>query len=459
MSADGRIIPMRRFPRGHGSAAPERDLRARPGDMARRRQAPPPLLFRGWLVVAGAFVVMMVGYGAAYSFAAFADEIGAAFGASRASVSVVYALCGSTAFAVSAVAGPAADRIGPRPLAAAGMLLVGFGLITAATARTLAEIYLCYGLIIGLGIGFAYVPAVAAVQRWFVQWRGLASGIAASGIGFGTALVPPAAEAFAAFGDWRTAFVVAGSLAAVTGVAGAMLLSSSPESRGLLPDGELCATPRTAPVAPVLEGPEMVQALRTRSFWLLYAGTLLVSVPVSLPFAHLAHAAQDAGLPRTEALALLSLLGIGSIAGRFVLGALADEIGRCATFLGCCAAVVAATLLWALADSHALFMAFAVGFGAAYGGFVALLPAFTTDRFGRRGAAGVIGVLYTGRGIALLLAAPLLALLVERSGGYAVPLGAAAVLGAVGVVLVALARPLPHARPEHGNEAVTGGAS
>jgi MFS family permease len=203
----------------------------------------------------------------------------------------------------------------------------------------------------------------------------------------------------------------------------------------------------------------MAQVLRARSFWLLYAGTLLVSVPVSLPFAHLAHAAQDAGLPRTEALALLSLLGIGSIAGRFVLGALADEIGRRATFLGCCAAVAAATLLWALADGHVLFMAFAVGFGAAYGGFVALLPAFTTDRFGRRSAAGVIGVLYTGRGVALLLAAPLLALLVERSGGYGVPLGAAALLGAVGVVLVALARPLPHAPPERSDGAVVRGGS
>jgi MFS family permease len=104
-------------------------------------------------------------------------------------------------------------------------------------------------------------------------------------------------------------------------------------------------------------------------------------------------------------------------------------------------------------------MAFAVAFGAAYGGFVALLPAFTTDRFGRRSAAGVIGVLYTGRGVALLLAAPLLALLVERSGGYAAPLGAAAVLGAVGVVLVALARLLPHAHPEGGSEAMTHGAS
>ncbi len=167
---------------------------------ARRRPAPPPLLFRGWLVVTGAFLVLMAGYGAAYSYAAFAAELKAAFGASRTSVSMVYAICGCAAFAVSAVSGPLADRIGPRPLAAAGMGLVAVGLLTAAAARTLLEIYLCYGLVIGLGIGFAYVPATAAVLRWFVAWRGLASGMAAAGIGVGTALVPPAAWAAAALG-------------------------------------------------------------------------------------------------------------------------------------------------------------------------------------------------------------------------------------------------------------------
>lgn len=71
--------------------------------LAPRAQVPPPLLFRGWLVVAGAFLVLMVGFGAAYSYAAFADEIGAAFGSSRATVSLVYALCGGTCFFASAV--------------------------------------------------------------------------------------------------------------------------------------------------------------------------------------------------------------------------------------------------------------------------------------------------------------------------------------------------------------------
>ena len=379
---------------------------------------------------------MMAGYGAAYSYAAFAGALAEAFGTTYASLSLVYGLCGFTAFMTSAVSGPLADRIGPRSLAAAGMALVAIGLLTAATARTLTEIYLCYGLLIGLGIGFSYVPAVAAVQSWFVVWRGLASGIAAAGIGVGTALVPPAAGVLGAFGDWRTAFAMGGGIVAVLGISGALLLDVSPERYGLQVDGSIALPLRGAATMPEAAGTAAV--LRQRAFWLHYLGTLLVSVPVSLPFAHLARSAETMGVPHDDALYLLSVIGIGSIAGRFALGALADEIGRRATFLACCTVVAALTELWAVADCPALFVVFALGFGAAYGGFVALLPAVTTDRFGRRSAGGIIGVLYTGRGFALLLAAPLLAVLVDGSGGYRLPLGLMALIGLAGVALLGI---------------------
>jgi MFS family permease len=383
-------------------------------------------------------LVMMVGYGAAYSFAAFADDLETAFHTSYASVSAVYGICGFTAFTASAITGPLADRVGPRPLGITGMLMVGLGLITASTAKGMVEIYLCYGLIIGLGIAFSYVPAVAAVQRWFVISRGLASGIAASGIGFGTALVPPATELLSTLGDWRFAFLVSGLAAVFVGVAGALMLSSSPESCGLLPDGLMVSEGDTA-AAPQLDGQQTREALRTPRFWLLYGGTLAVSIPVSLPFAHLVRAGQHAGLAHAGSLALLSVIGVSSIAGRFVLGAAADVVGRIETFIGCCLGIAVMILLWAVANTSALFIAFAIGFGVTYGGFVALLPAYTTDRFGRRSAAGIIGILYTGRGLALLSGAPLLSLLVDRMGGYGEPLGLAAVLGALGTAMIGFA--------------------
>lgn len=430
MTAPRRRIGGSRLYRRHGTTRPA-----------------PPLLFRGWLVVAGAFLVMMVGFGVSFSYAAIAGALEAEFAASRTQVSLVFAIGGFSTFASSVVTGPLADRIGPRPVVTVGMVLVGLGLMLAATASSLMEIYLCYGLVIGLGIGFAYVPAVSAVQRWFVTWRGLASGLATAGVGFGTALVPAGIGAMVAAADWRVALMVAGCGALVVGVAGALLLSSSPESRGLLPDG--VAAPK-GPVAArvVLEGEDFPAVLGQRRFWLLYAGTLLVSIPVALPFAHLARTAQDVGLSASQALSLIGIIGITSIVGRCGCGILADEIGRLASFVACCAAIALLMLVWAFAREEEGLFAFAAGFGIAYGGFVALLPAFTADCFGRRSTTSIIGVLYTGRGIALLAGAPAMAALVEILGAPLLPLIGAAVLGGVGTLAIARAgRPRPAAPP------------
>lgn len=382
-------------------------------------------LYPGWYVVAGAFLVTMVGYGAIYSYAAFAEEIAAAFGSSRGSVAVVYALSGGTCFFASALTGPLADRIGARVLAATGMLLVGLGLMVAASAQSLLEVYVGYGVLIGLGVGFAYVPALAAVQRSFDVHRGLASGIAVSGIGIGTALVPPLAHALSALGDWRVAFVVCGCLAALVGLGGALLLRPAPH---LVQEGPLPLRPTP---------PSLVLG---RRFALAYAGTLLVSVPAVLPHALLVATARDLDLGRQEALALLGLIGLGTIVGRFLLAALADAVGRRAVFLCCCAGMSASMLVWAAARAEPTLQAFALGFGALQGGFVALLPAFVADSFGARSVGGVLGVLYTSRGIALLVAPPALAVAVAVLAGHAAALAVVALLGILGAALLARVR-------------------
>jgi MFS family permease len=371
----------------------------------------------GWKVVAGAFLVMMVGYGAVYSYAAFAEEIAAAFGSSRASVALVYALSGGSCFFVSALTGPLSDRLGARLPAGLGMLLVGLGLLLAAAARSLVEVYIGYGLLVGLGCGFAYVPALAAVQRSFRTHRGLASGFAVSGIGVGTALVPAAAEALSALGDWRLAFLICGVLAALIGMGGALLLPPA------APDQVAAPAPRSV--------------LPSRDFALAYLGTLLVSMPMTLPHAMLVSTARDMGVVRHDAVALLGLIGIGTIVGRFLLTAVADLAGRRVVFLLCCIGIATSMLIWAFARDVASLRAFALGFGALQGGCVALLPAFMADKFGARSVGSVLGLLYTSRGVALLAAPPLMALGIALLAGHTLPIMASALIGAAGTMLIA----------------------
>ena len=377
---------------------------------ARRR------IFPGWLVVIGAFLVLMVGFGAINAYAVFAEAIGDEFGADRASVSLIFALSGATCFFASAVTGPLADRLGPRVPAAIGMVLVGLGLVLAGTADSLIEIYAGYGLLVGLGTGFAYVPAMAAVQSWFVAHRGLASGIAASGIGVGTALAPAGAEALLQGSGWRLAFLAFGALAAGIGMAGALLLRTRPRRASATPPASL---PR-------------------RAFLLGWCGVLLLSLPATLPHAMLVATAQDLGLTRADALALLGLIGLGTIAGRFLLAALADVAGRRAVFLGCCATMAGSMVGWAFAADAPGLQAFALLFGAVQGGFVALLPSVVADRFGARALGRALGLLYTSRGVALLLAPPALAAAIGVLDDHVLPLALAGLLGLIGTALLAV---------------------
>src|SRR6059058_242239 len=133
---------------------------------------PDSRIFRGWFVVAGAFAITFVGFGCAYTFSSFLESLQRDFGASRGSVSLVFSLAGFLYFGLGILSGPLADRWGARRLAIIGMILTGAGLAVASTARSLVEIYLAYGLGVGLGVGCSYVPAVGAVQRWFVRRRG-----------------------------------------------------------------------------------------------------------------------------------------------------------------------------------------------------------------------------------------------------------------------------------------------
>jgi len=378
----------------------------------------PPLRFRGWAVVAGSFVVQALCFGAIYSLPAFAASLRDSFGTSDVSVSLIYAISGAMTFAMGAASGSLADRFGARWPVTAGIVVMACGFLLAALARTFSQVLICYGLLVGAGAGMAYVPAIAVVQRWFVAWRGLASGLATSGVGVGTALVPICASLLGLWGDWRVAFLISGGVVAVVGVLAAGLLARSPEACGMGPDGGVPAVRSLScpPSAQVLEGVRIGEALRDGRYARLLVCSLLLSVSVALPYADVVATAQGAGLAASDALWLLSLIGIGSILGRLALGVVADRLGRDRTLLTCCFGVAVTMAWWAEARSAIGYIVFALGFGLFQGGFVALLPSVVADLYGRRSAGGLIGVLFTGRALSVLLGIPGMTVLATQVG-------------------------------------------
>lgn len=394
-----------------------------------------PRIFYGWFVVAATFAVTFVGFGSAYSFGAFLGSLQHDFAASRGSVSLVFSLAGFFYFGLGIITGPLADRWGSRRFAVVGMILVGVGLAAASAARSLTEVYLAYGLGVGLGIGCSYVPAVGALQRWFVRRRGFASGLAVSGIGVGTLVVPPVATVFIATCGWRETYLVFGIFALVVGAGMALLIDDDPYDRGLAADGDPPrpqALPRRAG-----GGSSISDAVKSRRFVGLYAASFVCAFGLFVPFVHLVPYALDHGASQSAAVLLVGAIGVGSTAGRFLLGGIADRFGRPLSFLMMFVGMGLSFVIWLFSTRFWPLAAFALVYGVFYGGFVALAPAVVIDYFGARNASSLIGILYTSVAFGTLIGPSAAGFAFDATHSYTLPILSSAVAYAVATAILA----------------------
>jgi MFS family permease len=391
-------------------------------------------IFYGWFVVAAAFFITFVGFGSAYTFSAFVASLEHDFAASRGSVSLVFSLAGFLYFGLGIVSGPLADRFGSRLLALVGMLLTGAGLAAAGAAQSLFQVYAAYGLGVGLGMGCAYVPAVGAVQRWFVRRRGFASGIAVSGIGVGTLAMPPLASLLIDQLGWRGAYLALGVLAAILGGGMALFIANDPREGGLGPDGDPPLTDHAAVEAP---GASVREAVTSRPFAALYAACLICSFVAFVPFVHLVPYARDHGITQSAGVLLLAAIGVGSTAGRFFLGHLADRMGRQHALVAMFAGMALALAIWAVAQSFWPLVVFAFVYGVFYGGWVAVLPAVVMDTFGGRNVSGIIGILYTSVAFGTLIGPSAAGLAFDLSQTYTLPILASVAANVIAAAIAA----------------------
>ena len=366
-----------------------------------------------WVVVWATFVCLALIFGVSYSFAAFFESFAIEFSAQRADVSWIFGLSGFVYFVMGAGGGMLADRFGPRIVCSAGMALIALGLLATSWATSLLTVYVSYGLLVGLGIALVYTPSIASVQPWFTTRRGLAGGIASSGVGAGTLLVPVLVAMAIGPMPWREAMQVLALGVLVLGLLAAALLRRAPAAPSSGSGGS--AT-----------GLTLRETLRSPTFRWLYLATVLASPVMFIPFAHVSASARDLGLGEAFAVGLVGLIGVGSLVGRFAIGLLADRLGRAQTLVLMQLSMGASYVLWGAAGGQFLLMIFALWFGLSYGSIVSLLPAICMDYFGGKSVASVVGTLYSGAAFGNLLGPVLAGAVFDHSGHY---LGVMAVCG------------------------------
>ncbi|MCO1655527.1 MFS transporter [Pseudonocardia humida] len=392
----------------------------------RRRTRPEVVLesTAAWVSVGAAFVSMAAVFGVAYSFGAFFAPMAEEFGTGSGATSLVFSITACCWFLLGSVSGRAVDRFGPRPVLLVGAAAMAVGLLVTSAAQQLWVGYLAYGLGVGIAVACGYVPMVAVVSAWFDRRRALAVGIAVAGIGVGTLAGAPLAAALIAEHGWRWAHVV-------LGVGGASLLV-------------VVAFVVRRPPEPVGEQPRALrEVVRTAEFRSMYAATLLGSVALFIALVFLPASAMAAGIAPVAAAALIGVVGVASVVGRLVIGALADRAGRVRTFQACFAVLGASFAIWLAGASWPGLLAFAIVLGSGYGGWIALQPTVLAELFGVRGLGGLVGLVYTGAGIGAFIGPPLAGVLVDATGGYRWAIAAA---GACGLAAFLALLPLPSPR-------------
>jgi MFS family permease len=408
-------------------------------------------LFYGWVVVAGAFVVLFVAYGAQYSFGVFFAALLDEFGWSRASLAGAFSLY---AFAYSIMGFPAGrltDVWGPRRVIVVGGCFLGAALAGMAAVSQLWQPYVLYGVVAAIGMGTAYVPCHATVLKWFVERRGLAIGIASSGSSVGTIVLPPLAQGLVGVTGWRTAYIVFGLGVLVVLSLVALVMRRDPESAGLRPDGG--GLPGQEPSGG--EAWSLRGAARTPVFWLLTAAFSATWLPVFIPLVHLVRFSQDLGFAPLIGASVISALGLGAVTGRLTMGVISDRIGRRTAVAVGMGLQAAAFMGFVSVQRAGVLFATAFVFGYSYGAVSALFTAMVGDFFGRAHAGTLVGVLFALAGSMAGWGPFIAGAIHDATGSYDVAFLLAAALNVLAIALLLLCQPPRRTHPLRPRESVT----
>jgi MFS family permease len=399
-------------------------------------------IFYGWVVLAAAFLVIMVGIGTMFSSGVFLIPLQQEFGWTRSQISLASLLNWIVFGLFSFLFGILSDRIGTRRVVVFGGLMLGLGMMFSGLTRQIWHLYLTFGLLGGMGVGALYVPLSATATRWFTTNRGLALAIVSAGNGTGILAIAPFARYLISTYDWAAAFVIIGLLAWVIILPAALLVRNSPADMGYdaygADEGSVSsrAMGRDGQGMDKLSGRE---AAKTPTFWVIALTHFLCCAAHSGPIFHMVPYAMDIGIAKMAAATVLGISGLMSIAGRVGAGVIADRVGAKNTLITLLGVQAVGIVLYLWAGPFWTFLALAVVFGLGYGGVMPLYAILTRQYFGARVMGtmygAVFGISAIGMGIGSFLGGFIFDQMGTYMGLYVVSflLGGAAIMLAFGV--------------------------
>ena len=318
-------------------------------------------------------------------------------------------------FAIAMIfAGRWQDRVGPKKVATIGGILLGVGYLLAGFVDIITQgdqllgfiwLALTYGVISGIGIGFAYVCPIATLVKWFPDYKGLITGVAVAGFGLGAFFLLYIEEfLILSVGNGRIglAFWILGILFFLTVVISAQYLKNPP--KGWIPPG---FTPKQTKMT--IKGKkdyEPKEMVRTAQFWLLWGMFILAAsaglMTIGNVTSFIGQKLETQGILEYSVLAVTagSLLAIFNSAGRIVWGAVSDRLGRIFTMIIMFGTLGIAMFFFGIQTEYLFLLIGACTIGFCFGGNFALFPSATDDYFGTTNLGRNYGIVFTAYGIA-----------------------------------------------------------
>ena len=296
--------------------------------------------FYGWVVIAVAFVTMAIGVNARTAFSLLLPPILAEFGWSRATVSGIFSAGFIASMLISPLTGMLMDRFGPRWLMPAGAIVASTGLVLATIAIEPWHFYATLGaLSVSGSVVIAYIGHSLFLPNWFVRRRGLAIGIAFSGVGVGSITLFPWLQTMIDDAGWRQAcWALAALLITVIIPLNILFQRQRPEDIGLRPDADPASpspqSDRPAVADNIVDARwaatdwTVARAARTTRFWWLALGYFTALFTWYAVQVHQTKILTEAGYDADLAAYALGLVGLFGIVGQIGIGYLSDRVGR-----------------------------------------------------------------------------------------------------------------------------------
>jgi OFA family oxalate/formate antiporter-like MFS transporter len=389
--------------------------------------------------IAAAGILMQMALGAVYAWSVFRIPLVKQFHWSIADVTLTFTICVFVLGVAAFFGGLWLNRKGPRVVALTGGFLYGLGVFLASfSADKLWWLYLSYGVIGGIGLGFGYIVPVAVLVKWFPDRRGLITGVAVGGFGAGALVTAPVAtRLIQAVGVLQT-FAYLGVAYLVITMATGYFMKNPPD--GWKPAGWVPSATQTKQRA--AKDYSLGGALKTWQWWALWFLLFLnTSAGISLISQESPMFQEIAKASAIVAASMVGIASIGNAVGRIFWAWTSDAITRRWTFV--VMFLVQVGLFWMMPGLTSVTALTTVSFIIlmCYGGGFGTMPAFAADYFGSKNVGPIYGLMLTAWGTASAFGPLLIAHLRQSSGSYISGLHIIAGIMAISVLLPILVSP------------------